>query len=88
MGLKEAFRYLSSDAVALPHKYPMGAELRYHSPQAGPVVTLRVIGRLIRENYSGVAVSYRCRQFRNGEVLRDTLEIDECELTTATERAE
>ncbi len=83
MGLKEAFRYMTSDQVVMPHRYPMYATLKYFAPQGGQEVALRVIGRIVRENHSGVAVSYRCRQIRDGQILRDTIEVDEFELSPA-----
>ena len=70
------------NTAALPHKYPMGAELRYTTERGGAIL-LKVIGQIARKNHAGLAVSYRCRQILNGQLLRDTLEIDECELALA-----
>lgn len=76
------------DHIVMPHKFEMRTDLCHTSAKVAHGVILHVIGRKVIETQKGVAIVYRCRQIRNGELLRDTIEVDESELKEISDAAQ
>lgn len=63
--------------LPLQHRFALGQTVRYAGGEGAELVVLQ---RITRESRTGVALSYRCRQIVNGQLLGQRLEVDESEL--------